>query len=341
MPNSLTWYSWVDQSLPDCSTAQNQAKSVLWALKAALKGEITGPTLGPAGAVPSGARWTVYQSCDSTAAGSANDGVDRWGGGTFDATKLVRASPGAHSWMVLKSPSAVGPLYLTLDWLSTSDSQGVFVLSKTAPTGGTTSLRPTAVDETVLAVSQFVDTSAWTNGRCHFTTTANGEFWFLCSKNSAGLIPTAFGVQTLNNLRQAGDTWPVVLVAEGVSGANALREAANRFYRGSTTSSMRAWYWNGSGASGVQATCLSYNAGTGTSFLEDMAGVFIPDSKWETNPCDVYTTTAAAKGLKGRFQDLNAVSSSLATGSRYPATGDVERIVVGSTMVPLTAVPTL
>lgn len=101
--------------------------------------------------------WSVYNSCDSAVAGAPGDLVDRWD--TY--TDIVwNASGAAHSWMVLKSTSALASS--TLYWLiaaesGTSDSNTLYMaVSKlgfslaAGGTNGSTTLKPTALDEQVM-----------------------------------------------------------------------------------------------------------------------------------------------------------------------------------------------
>src|SRR5574340_597122 len=98
MTLSRTWYTRAEVEFPDYSSGILQCKSGLWAIKALLMQQIAGGTVGASGAPPAGAAWTCYYSCDGTTAGTANDGVDRWGS-PFDGSKLVYNTPGsAHSW---------------------------------------------------------------------------------------------------------------------------------------------------------------------------------------------------------------------------------------------------
>lgn len=346
MANEKTWYSWVDASVADVATALSLAKSILWAIKAALKGEITGPTAGPAGAVPSGARWVCVGSSDSATA--AMDGTDRWTS-SYDASKLVRNAAGVHSWIVLRSPNGIGaggPYYLTIDWNGSQDYQASFALSKTLPTGGTTSARPTSTDEAFFSsATQFSDNNTWTaagGGRIHFTTDANGNFWICFSKNSGGFIPSVIAVQEVKNLRIPGDTWPMCLVVDwGTSSSSALVDGASNFYKGNVpTIRTRAYNPTGPVLTSSTAACLGYQLGSAT-LVSTQAGAFFADAKYEAMPLVLCTTTAGVVGLKGEFYDARNVAGNLATGSRYPSTGDVERTVVGSTLIPLTAVPTL
>lgn len=335
MANESTWYGGTDYALSDTSSLSNVAKSHMWALKAYLQQQIAPLVAGPAGAIPGGAAWTCVGSSDSATA--ALDGTDRWLS-AFDATKIVRASSGAHSWIVLQSPAALGPYYLTIDWLSGSDQQAVWVIAKVAPTGGTTSLRPTSTNEAAFAAINFTD-SGWTSGggKAHFTTDANGNFWFFASKTGSGLIKTAVGVSKITDLRISGDLFPVCLIVD-YNTSGALREGSSTFYAAGSSGVIRTR--DSSASTTAVATAVSYSMG-GNSVAVDMAAVHYGDSKYDGFPVLVYSVTAAIKGLKGRIPDLRTVSQTVLAGDRSPPTGDVEQICVGNTLVPLTAVPTL
>jgi hypothetical protein len=342
--NEKTWYSWVDYALPDTTNVLTTSKSILWCLKAALKGEIAGATLGPAGAVPGGAYWTVYYSCDGAVAGTANDGVDRWGA-SYDGTKLVRHASAAHSWMVLKSPTTLSgsgsSWYLIIDWMTTLDYQANFILCKTAPTGGTTSARPTATDEIYAGSLSFADSNVWAAGRCHYTVDGAGNFWFFASKNTGAIIQVAHGVQTLKNLRNPSDGYPVVLTIDFVS-TGALKEGTSQFYKGSTgTSSLRGKTQQAAGTSNwTQLSVISFDAASNNSSAIDINAAHYSDGLYDAFPLIVHAVNVN-KGLKGQFYDMLTISPNVAQGSRQPATGDVEKVVCGNTLVPLTAVPTL
>lgn len=93
---------------------------------------------------------TVYRSCDSVAAGTAGDGVNRWD----TDTDLVWGA-GAHSWMVLALPAGLrypgGTCYLTIDfgYASANGTLGAVYLAETV-SGGSTTARPTGTKEILL-----------------------------------------------------------------------------------------------------------------------------------------------------------------------------------------------
>lgn len=336
MANSRPWYSWANYALPDPSTsATTLAKSYLWALKAAMMGNVTGPDVGPNGSIPGAGRWTLFASSDGVTAGI--DATDRWLT-SYDATKLVRASSGAHSWIVLYS-AALG-LWFTIDWLSSADEACFFVLAKAAPTGGSTSARPTSTNEVGwTAAHTFIDTASWTGGKCHYTVDASGNFYFFASKNTVGILACT-AVQTLVNLRHSSDAFPYVLINEyGASGI--LREADTKFYRagGATDANCSMKTKTAGAASAVQASALSYNANTTQSIVQLQAGSNPTDLLYDKWPVEVAMVTTTI-GPKGELPDCSTIAP-FATNSpaRFPTSGDIERIATVSTAVPLTVVP--
>jgi hypothetical protein len=159
------------------STALDMTKYQLWSLKALLCGHLGGLISG---------LWSVYSSSDSATAGNGDGpGVDRWLA-TYDGTKIVRGTGGAvRSWIVLKSPTNLTGLgvsfYLTISFDGAADTSASLYMAKTAPTGGTTTARPTSTDEWVLNAAG----AAWNAGTATpFTMWANivlsttGDFYF-------------------------------------------------------------------------------------------------------------------------------------------------------------------
>lgn len=183
----------------------NPGKNCLFFLKELLMGASYTYKNQAQGTITPTGLWTMYYSCDGTTAGTANDGVDRWTS-TFDATKIVCNSPGnAHSWAVLKSPVGLGPVYMIIDCRDNT-SQVAISFSKAAPTGGSTTARPTATDEWQASVwnpfSWFPGT-----GRMHGAVTTDGNFFFFFTVTGQTDIATAGVFQSLADAK-ANDLYP-------------------------------------------------------------------------------------------------------------------------------------
>lgn len=340
MANEKTWYSWTDYSLPDVSAVANMLKSLVWCMKAALKGDISTASVGPEGTAPSSSNWAVVASCDGTTA--ARDGVDRWTT-TFDITKLVSVTAsGVHSWIELRN-TTLG-YSLLIDLICPVAQQCTMVLAKTAFTGGTTSARPTSVDEVnwpgIPMVDSSVSSPAWSSGaRLHKCIDASGNFWCFLSRNGSGAITGAYGIQTLKNLRMSSDAWPVVgLFHFNTSGA--MKDSNNDFIRGSSSVILRGRGYDGAAIANMTVIALQY--GAASTLYSGFASAFFGDSLADIFPCTVLALTAGVFGLKGDFYDVKQVLLSTVTpGTRYPASGNIEKTVVGSCLVPLSVVPTL
>lgn len=134
-----TWQQLVNKKMSTVSAAEAD-KNYIFFLKHFLTGQYSEQT-GWTG------KWSVYYSCDGTTAGTAGDNVDRWGS-SFNAAKIVQATAGsAHSWMVLYKTIGSYTWYIILDCDRASTPFIDFVFCKTAPTGGSTTARPTSTDE--------------------------------------------------------------------------------------------------------------------------------------------------------------------------------------------------
>ncbi len=346
MALSKTYYTRQDVQLDDTSTAALMEKSLLYAIKALLKGEKTGTT-GTAGAPPAGSLWTCYYSCDSVAAGSADDGVDRWGGGTFDGTKIVRGTAAAvRSWFVLKSPAALTALgvsfYLIIAYDGASDSQFSLTLCKAAPTGGTTTARPTSTDEVSLGTAlQMGDTTAGVVHRCGYVVDANGNFWMSFRKASAGIAYSLFAVTVLSG-SIAGDLFPVVMVYNQLTTGRGA---------GSAESSAGNGYWAGNGfvtgtQSGGAVTRSSANTvgpasngGSGLQFVSNAAfysaaTVNNSNSLVDVMPITLNFVGTGCNGPKGRIPDWWAGNAAKTVGSLVPASGNSEHVNVGHLWLP-------
>jgi hypothetical protein len=341
MANSKTWYSSTDVALTSFDTAQHTAANILWLLKQLLLGAASG-TNGTEGALPSSAYWTVDQSCDASTVNTS--GTDLWLS-SFDATKLTW-STGAHSWIVLKSPTALGtggPYYFTLDLNNASTANVTLRLSRgTRPTGGTTSAAPTATGDVSFAAPAFWDNTAptATGGRLHRCMDANGNFWVLFGKSGAGQMQTAFYVQQLANLRASGDVYDVVCGVD-FNASSCLKEGTG-FCAGSSNSVMRGWNYAGTS---MTMTCptLALNTSAATALAAgNLTAAHPSDGVWDTMQAFAWITGNTSNNQrKGDVPDVYFTSSAIAQGSRYPSSGTQEKTLFGNTLLPFSVVPSL
>lgn len=324
MALSRPWYSRGNVPASDTSTTALVAKSILWALKEALLDTLTGGTLGAEGALPGGGAWAVEGSSDSVAAGM--DAVDRWG--TWNATKIVRASAGvAHSWIVLKSPNAIGPRYLCIDYASASDQNAAFVFSNNAFTGGSITARPTATKEWVALSGQFAEASANVH-RIHKAMDANGNFFFHVNRHSTAIFNfTLWGVSVSDTL--VGELCPFFSVAHYSTGGIGAGQIASLTCLGRVSDDTANTAGGGLGH-------VSWGGTAHSSIQSNVLG-----GGFDTMPVHVGTTAPTGKnGVRGLVPDVVAIGAA-SVGASEPTTGAQERMVVGNILVPSSVAPAL
>lgn len=327
---SKTWKIDANYSYPDVSSALLIAKSFIWCLKSMLCGDISGTT-GTNGAPSAGSRWTVVSSSNSVTASAA----DNWGTpGTFDATKIVRAAAGvAHSWMLLQSPSALGPTYLLIDFGTASDSTMNLLWSRTAFTGGTITARPTSVAEQGHTGFTIPDLTVAGSHRISRVTDADGMFHVLCARGGQGLFNTWFGFTRLSET-VTGDLYTEcsMLDVSAVTGRGAGQ------YSNSILTNHTA----------TQGCCMrSYNnayaedQGSSNGFMIIATGqaartlVNPANSKADFFPMYKHGSwnSVALAAIRGRWPDLYETNCAKNVGDVTP-TGTSQWILVGNMLIP-------
>ena len=328
MALSRTWYSDGNIALSDTSTAALSHKSIMWGWKALLKGEIGTNTHG---------LWTCVGSSDSSTAGMDNS--DRWGS-SFDASKVVRSSSGAHSWIVLKSPIALGPYYLCIDLSGTTEVKGNIITAKTAFTGGTTSARPTSTDEW----SHFGDMNIADNTalpqKIHRITDADGNFWVLLSHNTSGIFYFMFGLQTLTQTKTLDVTKVITAHSYLLTGRGCgLMDCSASSFAGTAAvgGATRGRLFNNTATNSMSA--ISYYTGASANWSSQMTTSDAADGLHIALPVYIYSPTTDYKGIKGALPDVSIINQGMAVGSVVPSSGTQERMVVGDLLIPSSFVP--
>lgn len=191
-----TWSSRMNVPFGTENTTSNAllTQFAAWSLKQHLIDAHTTGTLH--GTRAANSVWTVVGSSDGATAGL--DGVDRWTT-TFTASKIVRASQGsAHSWIVLRNVTS--GLWVCIDMNNTNSGTLSITCSQSAPTGGSTTTRPTMSGEWMAglqrgtnsdvnasASSQIVSESTLnTLYYTHFSCAEDGTFHFEVSRAGSG-----------------------------------------------------------------------------------------------------------------------------------------------------------
>ncbi|RTL06470.1 hypothetical protein EKK58_05815 [Candidatus Dependentiae bacterium] len=266
---------------------------------------------------------TVRYSCNSTVAGSAGDGVNRWA----SLTDLVWNNAGsAHSWMVLRMYNTA-ELLISCEGSAVNGQNLVVATSPSAGfTGGTKTARPTATDERVI-----VNNTTWggvvnsdASVKVHLLKSTDGQAWRWLIGNTAQ-IGTAwiFGKAVQFN----PTAWPNSFTMFGIGGSpntGVLTQTnlnTNANFLGYGASAM-AMYLGGMAFGGAQANVTITSA-------SDLSG------NWPFLPQELFSSTTSNRGAHGYLSDVWYGSTTTATGASFPLTGDQHQFAqFGSLILP-------
>jgi hypothetical protein len=338
LPLSKTYYSDNNAAWAALDTSANMFKAMIHSIKEAIVGNILNTN------APAGTKWTVYYSCDGTTAGTANDGVDR----LTTYANWVRASGAvAHSWIVLKSPVALGPLYLLIQYNGAADYNWKIYLSTAAFSGGSTTVAPTSTVSAQCEVTTFwnsSDTGA-AAGKTSKTVDANGGFQLLLGKTGVGKAGVSVGLRTLTGY-VSGDAVPVVLWVDVGTSTNPPLMAGQNNWRNPSTRAMTRNSLN-TVACGASPLAPGYSNSAGSSFTDLLNGVDQADGKFIDFEVPVGivqgSTTYSFKGILPDFRWAPYSSSSSTLAQNQMAEqpdGTPTHLLVGSTWCPWMSQPT-
>lgn len=293
-----TWQFNVNNQVTTQATALITNQTQLLAIKNALIGFATNP-------------WAVRYSCDSTVAGTAGDGVDRWA----SIANLVWAAAGtAHSWIILRQTGIATnyDLCIALEPTSGGGSTLVIVVSPSAGfTGGTTTARPTATDEIAFAPFAWANSSnssaRWsvmqsTDGQCTRVMTA----W-----SAAPQTFLMFDKPTNTSVGWSNPSVTAVVNNTGMTAYNLVGGVTTNF-------KMRAL-----SITGTQAYLTAEGVASNTIPTDIVFGNIANeiDGTWAMCPVGIVCTTSGIRGRHGTIQDLWLGSAARSSGDRYPASG--------------------
>jgi hypothetical protein len=312
-----TWQQDNNRVPSDQTTVTLQCKSMLWYIKAFLKGEIGGATVG---------LWTCVGSSDSATAGM--DASDRWTS-SFDASKIVRASGAvAHSWIVLYSTDLDG--YMLIDWNTASDATCHFTFSKTAFTGGSITAAPTSAVSWTYSSQQF--TSASIVAAHMFGLLAeDGDFHIKFGQDASGQFTFALSCFALAGTR-TGDAHNLWSYCEYATGGVWTRSSIN------AAASSKIKGRNKDNTAAVEASIPVPMIGGSTYVMSDVGTADATDGLagdfWTT----VYSYTTSHKSQRGRLRDIALAPEAAAVGTVEPISGPpYATVVVGDTWHPYSA----
>lgn len=426
MANERTWQFLINAPMDNTSSTTNW-KNMIWHIKAFLMGQLGGQytdaAVSPFGVLRG--FWTCYYSCDGTTAGTAGDGIDRWGtigstvgsgsaasvnsGATIpgavrisglsgmvvgsvgryltlasaasagnnsktntpwvivqynsassvdvlnpdavpgdanngsiswtecnpptrsDAHIVGNTNGNAHSWMVLRSPGAMGngPWYLILDVNSTTTGTMSWVLTRLPPTGGSTTARPTSTQE--VKQSGWENQALYSSGQCrvHMAINTLGDFYFISSQDGGGIRSTTI-IQALADYKGT-DLNPVCGFSVGNGNTTSL---------GNLQASVLAMLeFNGTMVHNPVVT--QYMVRGVNHMFALMTGADLTDSAYDDLPAYVYQRTPGHRSMRGRLVDFRWCPSSLNNGEHAPAAGTPDSMVIGDLWFPTNAAPTL
>jgi hypothetical protein len=351
MANVKTWYTDMNVLVTDGTSTTTINGNLLWGLKALLKGDITG-SHGINGAAPTSSYWTCVRSSDGVTATNS----DLWGTSSYDHSKMVYGDNLTNyagqplSWMTLRSPEDLtpsGPLYLLLLYSGPDATQtvGAFI-SNTAFTSGTTESRPTSSTEISLGgitdnnnMTLYLGSTQTGTYKYHLCRTSNGTFWFAASKNGSNMFGRLLGVGSVSEVRSPeGQPWygiwydasnnytTDILKTNLFSNFNIPSRTHNNLY--DTYLNIIRPVGGDEGGNDAFDRPSTNVQGDLDSFP---AYLFYKGS----NQSVQFTSV----GLKGRLDDV--FISSYLPGAVYPASGDVEKVAVGSIWLPFDVAPQL
>jgi hypothetical protein len=328
------WQFDMNRAKSDAVTVADCSTYFLWYWKAFLTGQIGGATKG---------LWSVYYSCSSLVAGTAGDGVDRWGN-TYDNTTtptLVKFGGGAHSWVVLRkamdNPNMKGSyLYMLLDWSVSANNLAPPVVSTVAPTGGSTTAAPTWSNPANASWAQANNSMIGPTSNSgpihvHGQLASDGSFNLFWSRDNTGKFGGLFMAHRLANARP-NDLCPWFFHFYGDGALNYGWGYIYNFFSSNTASTMR--YPDLSGPnSGGQNAFASYGVaipgGSSRSYIPTASDVF--GGGFYDWPVFVSSDLANIRGCRGRLQDIMYFAGGANTGTVDTTPGAPQYMVVGPT----------
>lgn len=276
--------------------------------------------------------------------GDANNGSISWqerGLYTTPASysTIVNNAAGAHSWIVLKSPAGLGPIYFTID-LNVSTNNVSFVYAKTAPTGGSTTARPTSVDEVYPSAGNWNNIQVHNGGttvRAHGGLATDGNFHMMSSFDGNGFFYSIVMLQYIAEAKSL-DNYPVhmyfkgansgVLTIGNITGNNTLTNASF-FGRTRTGLTMIA----------NDATQWCWNTSSGQLFVNALTTTDYADSQYNDMPVYIYNQVSGYKSLRGRWIDYRWCPGNIPSGAIESSQTSPTSVVIGNFWIPYNAIP--
>jgi hypothetical protein len=305
-----TWQYNVNNRITSSGNGGNDKKSVLLAIKNALKAFASNP-------------WTVAGSSNASAAGM--DAVDRWA--SIANMTGVTSAGSPHSWIVFNQVG-VGQICWDMVGSNPTDFLNMTVVWSRGSlfTGGTTTNRPTATDSITL-----LNGGTWLNGQ----TTSYEHLWHLW--HSTDGHSTRIHVRSLGTILAPGCfarfERPKSPLAQWTTPAIIGWNGTASSFLSSTWSSTASLKGNkpGGGEMNLFTTCEGWSSALGPTRLA------LPNdftTEYEIFPLALACEEVGARGRHGEQFDLWYVTSSLVDGDTMPADASKQFVVVGDILLP-------
>ncbi len=343
MATELTWTADVNRAVASAASAAVQSKWELWYLAASLVGN-TG-----LGFASNSGNWTVVRTCGSTDGTAGNltaDTTDRLhltSSGAFTANDWVfganTTGGTGRSWALLQSPSAIGSIYMLLDFGNATNGKCDITFGITLSGNGTTTTAPTFSDGWSYAGAQFDNNSIVATHRVNLNLSSRGDFWWMPVFDTNGVAYAALGVTKLAGTHSA-DLYPTVSLFVGGNLVNstggllgALTSASN--LAGSTNTITKGRNFSGSAANVLIGIAPAYsNAGTGAAVITANVVHLTNASDTTYNAFPIWVADITTTELKGRIPDLMWASAGAAQGSTVPNTTPFDYVKFGNCWLP-------
>lgn len=308
-----TWQLSINQTVTAQGSTTATMQRVLRTIKDRLKGFGTAP-------------WTVVGSSNSTVA--ALDSVDRW---TTDANLVGNAAGSVHAWIVLRQTGIATNYEICIDLINSTLINATIAISPSAGfTGGTTTARPTATDETLPMNNANLSSGVDTTHQIHVWQSTDGQCTRVAVwRGSTNMCMFWMFDKPANPV--TGWTNPSVGLAQGsTSGlavtATGLLSTASALLRGKGVSIMS-----------LAMTAEGYASGP-LALLTDIGTIANDlDTSWPFFPIGLCSITLNNKGRHGSVFDMWLKPTSVLDGDTFPNDANARQfIAMGPLILPWT-----
>ncbi len=310
------------------ASSQQLVQWIAWYISKQLQGKNTG------GSIFVSVLWTVVSSSNGVTSSTS----DLWND-TFTPSEIVQAPDGeAHSWVVLENDGSTQ--WLTIDCISEVGCS--FVLSASAPTGGSETTRPTSLNEVVLNSSG--QNIALTNGDTTvdqyvhmFVNNPLEDVYFYTSYTGSGRFYSMLALSKVDNYT-TGDSYRDVGIffGGGEEGLSTNPINASIFNLDSYGRPSRLQGLDFGGTTQVSLAVAAPAIYDGTSLLNPLTTTgYVNGDNYGSGFYNEFPLVAYSKfpnaGMKGQIRNIKLASGSL---SEMSEKGTISSVKFGDCWVP-------